>query len=130
VWWREDDGIPDLVCSVFLGRKKGLFTTPSGGNLSRMLEMLARQMQLGAGAVAFRDVVYLILGIIWKRDEAADLEILREQLGLWITNKVANCRLSEAPQSQLTEWIYTEWRRARRDVIGREAFSAGSGQGP
>jgi hypothetical protein len=47
-----------------------------------MLEMLARQMQLGAGAVAFRDVVYLILGIIWKRDEAADLEILREQLGL------------------------------------------------
>lgn len=47
-----------------------------------MLEMLARQMQLGAGAVALRDVVYLILGIIWKRDEAADLEILREQLGL------------------------------------------------
>jgi hypothetical protein len=71
-----------LVCSVFLGRKKGLFTTPSGGNFPGMLEMLARQMQLGAGAVAFRDVVYLILGIIWKRDEAADLEILREQLGL------------------------------------------------
>jgi hypothetical protein len=45
---------------------------------------------------------------IWKRDEAAELAIIREQLGLGITNKVANCRLSGAPQESIERMKYIQ----------------------